>query len=1131
MLTGERLRISLFGEPHFELGGAAHIFRAPPKTLPLLTYLLLHRHGPVPRERAAAALWPDADQATAYGNLRRHLQYLLKALPPAPETLPWLLIMPKTLAWNRESPYWLDIEAFESDIQERTSRSRAVRLYSGDLYERCTEEWIDFERERLRALQLSALAQLCSEARDRSAYVEALQYAQLMLASDPWREDAVRTLMETRMLLGDRSGALAEYERFAAMLREDLQTDPLAETTAAYRRIRDTSRAGSSQETAPHAVAIVGRRNELAILHEGWERASRGEGRAILVGGEAGIGKSTLVRAMLDAVTASGGAALSGGFGPDDESAYSVFGGIPASLGVDLFAPPRDEDERLRAFESFAEALAVQARTKPLAVVLEDLHWAGSAAIDLLRYAILRLRRAPVLFVGTYREFETARTHPLHALRRQLSATHVTHLALSALSREEANALAASCAGRPLGGELLERIYSQSDGNPLFIVELVRALRETGRDNVPASIAEVVAGRMQRLSSEARRLLQTAAVSGSAPGIGLLVTVTGLREADVLQQVQELVAAHFLRQNADETFCFVHDVIRHAVYESIGADAARSLHARIGFALRDLHGDRFAPAAASIAWHFERGGIAAAASDAYLAAAEHAMQYYAADEARDYAAKVLEQAADDERRFRALRVMETAASLRADPRAQRIYAAEMVELGPQLGTEAHAEALLRRMDAASGEPPETQESALRALGAFAESAPEYMGAYLLRRGEYLSRIGDSQGAREPLEQALTIFSRGAETEPLVRAVTALYITALNSGEPLDDLFARTERMRERVGGTGDARVLARLEHLHSGVLLDRDAVSAQDAAERMLHHAREAGDLWLEALAHRSAAACAARRMSIGEAQEHLRRASEIIVASGRQREIARTLGWQTMTENRCGNFEAARAFGEEALRAARACDAQDLVAATLGNLSNAAVWSGDYERAETLLRESLAVSARSGYTPPSVQSLLGEVLVGTGRTAEGIALIEDARRRSSPQDDLLGTQRIHFPLLLGLAYLATGREREARELAAALLPLRTAMSAYYIHPQVYLWATAQLLRFADFEDDAATFARDARRRRATVLATIRSDDKVSRRAFRGFIFNRLIAENAEAAGPLEAWYTPFAERRSPVPV
>lgn len=1123
-MTLDRLRIYLFGEPRFELRGEAFRFNAPPKALPLLVYLLLHRRGPVARETLAALLWPDADQATAYSNLRRHLHYLTKALPAPLDGSPWIVTTKTHLRWNAESPYWLDVEAFETEIQERQLRSHAVRLYSGDLYERCAEEWIDFERERLRTLQLSNLAQLCADAQKRSSYVEALQYAQLILAADPWREDAVRTIMGTRMLLGDRAGAMAEYDRFAARLRDELQTRPLGETTQVYERIArsvTTATPEMASVTQTRAQTLIGRRNELASLRAEWQRASRGEGRAVFIGGEAGIGKTTLLEALCEPVIENGGTVLTGAASPHEDTAYTALLEPAHALGVDLITPVSNEDERLRTFEAFALALEACAKTKPVLLAVEDLHWAGSATLDLLRYLILRLTQTRVLFAGSYREFEVHRGHPLASLRRQLTKMHrATTVALSSLGRDDVRELASLRAGRTLTDDLVARIYERSDGNPLFVSEIVRELRRGGQERVPSSIAEIVHGRLERLPSQARSFLEIAAIASTALSPELLVRVSGMREAEVLQMLDELVAAHFLRQGSPESFSFVHEVIREAVYAEIAPEALRRTHGRIGLALRELSGEHYSEVAAIAARHFELGGIGDAAVQGYLAAAEHALDVHAIEEAAAYARKALDSANADIERFRALRVLESTAERRADRAAQRAHLEQLLEYENSLREEDLGEVLLRYVDFAAGDAPDVQRAALKRLEALSERAPQYRSGYLLRLGEHLSRAGAMREAKSTLQEALPLISQREDATELLRCLAALYIVSLTMRDSLEEIQQLVAAARAKLEHRADERVGARLAFIESAALIDRDPIAAAQAAEAMLEHARNAGDLWLEALAHRSCGACATRRMLIGPAQSHFHRSAEITVAAGRLSDLARVRSWQVMSENRCANFAAAERFGEEALEAARASGANDLRTTITSNLANTAVWSGDLDTAERRLREALRLAEERGYSYPSISSLLGEVLIGKGDLAEGLAIVEHAFHTSAPQHDLLRTLRVHYPLLLGLGYLAAGRRDDARAHAQNIRAELPAFATYYVHPQMYLWSAAQLLAMCGHDEDADAFMHAAKRRRQEILETI--DNGTSRETFRRFVFNRLIEEEARVDDPLHAWFLPY---------
>jgi len=154
------LEIALFGEPRFLFEGRPHAFAAPPKTLPLLAYLLLQRNVRLPRENVAGLLWPDDDEETARANLRRHIHYIRQTLPPGE----WILSDRSAVQWNPHAAWRLDVADFEQQSRVAALRAAATKLYAGDLYKSCDEEWLYFERERLRNFQLANLSALSNEA-------------------------------------------------------------------------------------------------------------------------------------------------------------------------------------------------------------------------------------------------------------------------------------------------------------------------------------------------------------------------------------------------------------------------------------------------------------------------------------------------------------------------------------------------------------------------------------------------------------------------------------------------------------------------------------------------------------------------------------------------------------------------------------------------------------------------------------------------------------------------------------------------------------------------------------------------------------------------------------------------------
>lgn len=244
------LRIHLFGPLHLEINDAPHRFAALPKTLPLLAYLLLNRMAPLPRSTVAFTLWPDLDEESARSNLRRHLYELRRALPPASNDLPWVNVDSTTVQWNPAASCWLDVAAFEDACRTPDKLAEVIELYQGDLLPAVDEEWLIFERERLRTAFLTALAQLIEQRRSAGDYVGAIDAAATLLRHEPLREDVVRTLMTLRADSGDLPGALLEYRRFEQALRRELDAPPTAETSAHYDAL---ARRAVTQDALRHA--------------------------------------------------------------------------------------------------------------------------------------------------------------------------------------------------------------------------------------------------------------------------------------------------------------------------------------------------------------------------------------------------------------------------------------------------------------------------------------------------------------------------------------------------------------------------------------------------------------------------------------------------------------------------------------------------------------------------------------------------------------------------------------------------------------------------------------------------------------------------------------------------------------
>ena len=290
------------------------------KVRALLAYLMLNAEQPAQhRTQLAALLWPEQDDESARRNLRQalyNLRFTLGEVDGGSDT-PFLLVTRQTVAFNSNSDYFLDVATFEKVIRQFEGAhldplavGSAIQLYRGDLLAGSLpdggpelEQWVIFEQERLREAALTALGRLVEHHENRGEHAHGILFAQRLLDLDPLSEQAHRRLMRLYAISGRRSRALAQYESCLNLLRLELGVEPLAETTALYKAIlhEELAAQGLVSETRPACptIPLFGRREPYGQLRQSWQCADRGEARLALVLGEAGTGKTRLVKAFI----------------------------------------------------------------------------------------------------------------------------------------------------------------------------------------------------------------------------------------------------------------------------------------------------------------------------------------------------------------------------------------------------------------------------------------------------------------------------------------------------------------------------------------------------------------------------------------------------------------------------------------------------------------------------------------------------------------------------------------------------------------------------------------------------------------------------------------------------------------
>jgi len=545
-----------------------------------------------------------------------------------------------------------------------------------------------------------------------------------------------------------------------ALILRLLEKDPgqrPAEADEVRQALTSAARASTSAP-APAAVApeaanpiyrrtFVGREQELKQLEQAFDAALSGHSRLLMVVGEPGIGKTTLTEQLATYSGMRGGQTLVGhcyeegslslpylpfveamrtyttGQDPDElvkqlgsgaAEVARIVSEIRDKIQVELPGPGSPEEERFRLFQAVTTFLRNAANVQPLCIVLEDLHDADKGTLDMLVHLARNLGRARVLLVGTYRDVEVDRTHPLSpALAELRRLESFQRIPLRGLSPDEVQRMLSNIAGQEIQYVLAEAIYRQTEGNPLFIQELIRNAAEEGLikreggqwiatveslvNYIPEGLRDVIGRRLSRLSEACNRILSVAAVIGRDFAVPVLQQVAGVSEDDLLSALEEATRVSLIeemRGGREIRYRFTHAFFRQTLYEEMIAPRRLRMHNEVAKALEVHYQGHLQEHAAELAEHFSHSSTEEDLQKAVEygeLAAERATSVYAFGEA----ARLLEQALevqdvlgspDDAKRYDLL--MELATCLLSGGEPKRVFdsvAPEAYEIAERLG--------------------------------------------------------------------------------------------------------------------------------------------------------------------------------------------------------------------------------------------------------------------------------------------------------------------------------------------------------------------------------------------------------------------------------------------------------------
>ena len=401
---------------------------------------------------------------------------------------------------------------------------------------------------------------------------------------------------------------------------------------------------------------VVGRADYLDSLTQQIEQTRQGRGATVLLAGEAGIGKSRLVREAKIMAQQAGFAVRQGNcFEPDRVVAYAplldlvraMLAGSPTVDSATIVQPlaaelsrllselaphlpdaalspaATPEEEKRRLFDNLVRVFTAQ--PTPLLLIVEDLHWCDELSLEFLLTLARQSSRRPLLLLLTYRNDETTT-----ALRQCLSSFDRARLAielpLHRLSAYQTKAMIQATIGQAtaVDREFAERIYALTEGNPFFVEELLKSLiasgeisfageqwthRPTGALHVPRTVQVAVAQRLGQLSAAAQQVLMVAAVTGRRFDFSLLQAITGHSEAELLQRIKELMRSQLVVEESADVFAFRHALTQQAIYADLLQRERRSLHRMVAETLERLAAAALDTQIDALAFHYHHAGV------------------------------------------------------------------------------------------------------------------------------------------------------------------------------------------------------------------------------------------------------------------------------------------------------------------------------------------------------------------------------------------------------------------------------------------------------------------------------------------------------------------------------------------
>ncbi len=722
-----RLEIHLLGQFRVVVDGERveerQWVRRKPKLL--IKLLALQPHHQLHREQIIELLWPELDYEAAGNNLYKTVHLARRALEPESDgraNSRFILTQDQLVMLRAPGELWIDLEAFERCATGTLAGGSvealegALNLYSGDLLpEDLYENWAAARRDHARSLFQELLARLTQLYDEQGQHQLAIERLRMMLASDPTNEEAHRRLMRIYAQTGSRHQALRQYRVCCKALRRELDAEPERTTLELHEQIVSGKLQPLTTTLVPACMEgdidadtsftidlprmrLAGRQQELEQIQLSFGRAIGGRGTTVLLGGEAGVGKTRLAFEALERARQQGARLFVGAcheqegqmpygpfvealaryahgqsktvladqFGEWAESLARLVPVVAVKLGhpgaISVTQVPGDKQWLFAAMTGFFTRLA---GLGPVVLFIDDLHAADEDSLALIHHLARASVSSRLLLVGSFRDEECGTASPLGKLLAALYREGVAaRINLKPLSAEESHILITELlGGDEVSSGLNEYVFRVAVGNPFFTQEIVRALREQGRLEregsrwigpcegaavLPSELRDWVRVRLERRNKLEQKVISLASIIGQEAAWQTLLEVSALPEATLLDTTDQLLEARILEASA-AGFRFHHPLVREIVYQQLSPIRRAQLHGHVAEAIERLSAGQLDSQLEALAHHYLLSPNREKAAYFLALAGDRAAALYANELAINHYRAALEQAPESSR--------------------------------------------------------------------------------------------------------------------------------------------------------------------------------------------------------------------------------------------------------------------------------------------------------------------------------------------------------------------------------------------------------------------------------------------------------------------------------------------------